>query len=317
MLPSSVAIFKGTIAASAQGNILTGGGTPASFGADGGRVQSIVINGVTYTWNGTNIIDPSNSVTDIVGTTLTNIATANGGKFSFNFVTGAWSYTAPASITADITDQFQYTLIDNDGDTASSSVSVTVQDINQAPSGADATIAIGEDTSYALNVANFGFSDSDGDSFKSVIITALPTAGTLTLNGASLLAGATVTLADLNAGLLVFTPAANANGTGYANLKFQVQDNGGTSPAGSVDTDQSANTLTFNVTAINDAPVVIAGGSMSYTENGAAKIINSSLTLSDVDSNNFTGATIKIGTNFVAGDILAFTNQNGISGSYN
>src|SRR5262249_4913456 len=51
----------------------------------------------------------------------------------------------------------------------------------------------------------------------------------------------------------VFTPVANANGTPYASFTFQVQDNGGTANGG-VDTDQSANTFTFNVNSVNDAP---------------------------------------------------------------
>ena len=55
------------------------------------------------------------------------------------------------------------------------------------------------------------------------------------------------------AGKLKFTPAANANGAGYASFTFQVQDDGGTANGG-VDLDQSANTMTINVTSVNDAP---------------------------------------------------------------
>ena len=43
--------------------------------------------------------------------------------------------------------------------------------------------------------------------------------------------------------------------TGYATFTFQVQDNGGTANGG-VDLDQTPNTITVNVTAVNDAPVV-------------------------------------------------------------
>ena len=39
----------------------------------------------------------------------------------------------------------------------------------------------------------------------------------------------------------------------YANFTFQVRDDGGTANAG-VDLDQSANTITIDVTAVNDAP---------------------------------------------------------------
>jgi hypothetical protein len=60
-------------------------------------------------------------------------------------------------------------------------------------------------------------------------------------------------VADINANRLVFTPAANASGAGYASFTFQVQDDGGTA-SGGVDLDASANSLTVNVTPVNDAP---------------------------------------------------------------
>ena len=50
-----------------------------------------------------------------------------------------------------------------------------------------------------------------------------------------------------------FTPAANANGAAYASFTFQVQDDGGTANGG-VDLDPTPNTMTVNVTAVNDAP---------------------------------------------------------------
>ena len=51
----------------------------------------------------------------------------------------------------------------------------------------------------------------------------------------------------------MFTPAANANGTGYASFTFQVQDDGGTANGG-VDPRPVPNTITVNVTSVNDAP---------------------------------------------------------------
>ena len=92
-----------------------------------------------------------------------------------------------------------------------------------------------------------------------------------------------------------------------------------------VDDGQSSNhasnivTSTVTVTPDNDAPVLNAhGGSLSYTENQAATAIDTALTVSDVDSANLAGATVSITGNFVSGqDVLGFTSQNGIVGSYN
>ena len=52
---------------------------------------------------------------------------------------------------------------------------------------------------------------------------------------------------------LVFTPAPNANGTPYTSFTFQVEDDGGTANGG-VNLDQSPNTLTINVTPVNNDP---------------------------------------------------------------
>src|SRR5213075_2124861 len=50
----------------------------------------------------------------------------------------------------------------------------------------------------------------------------------------------------------------------------------------------------------------------------AATAIDAVLTATDADSANLTGATVSITANFATGqDVLGFTTQNGITGSYN
>jgi hypothetical protein len=57
---------------------------------------------------------------------------------------------------------------------------------------------------------------------------------------------------------------------------------------------------------------------MTYTEGGAAAAIDGGLVVADTDSPVLTGATVSITSGFQSGqDVLGFTNQNGISGSYN
>ena len=70
------------------------------------------------------------------------------------------------------------------------------------------------------------------------------------------------------------------------------------------------------MTPVNDAPVVVAGHTLNYTENQAATAIDGAITVSDVDSTNLASATVQITGNYVNGqDVLAFTNQNGITGA--
>ena len=76
--------------------------------------------------------------------------------------------------------------------------------------------------------------------------------------------------------------------------------------------------LTIGVTNVNEAPVITTTSTaLSYIEN-ATTVIDSAITISDVDSVNLASATISITSGFVSSqDILSFTNQNGITGSYN
>ena len=76
-------------------------------------------------------------------------------------------------------------------------------------------------------------------------------------------------------------------------------------------------TSTVVVTTVNDAPALAGGGNAhSYTGGSPAIAVNPALTLTDPDSFVMTFARVSI-DGFQAGDVLAFTNQNGITGSYN
>ena len=82
--------------------------------------------------------------------------------------------------------------------------------------------------------------------------------------------------------------------------------------------DSTAKTDTINVTPVDDPPVTTGGGTLNYLENQVATAIDPTVTVSDVDSANMSSATIQITGNYVNGqDILGFTDQNGITGSFN
>jgi hypothetical protein len=134
--------------------------------------------------------------------------------------------------------------------------------VNTAPSGTSSAITILEDNSRTFTASDFGFSDAASNFFygdgsantlSAVMITALPTVGTLTLNNVNVIQNQRIPveqLADLK-----YTPAPNGNGQNYASIGFKVQDNGGVANGGS-DT-STANTLTINVMPVNDAPVFV------------------------------------------------------------
>lgn len=118
-----------------------------------------------------------------------------------------------------------------------------------------------------------------------VKITTLPANGTLTDNGIAVTAGQYVTAADIASGKLVFTPAADANETGLANFTFQVQDNGGTANGGQ-DTDQSPNTITFDVTPVDDAPAGADSKTITTLEDTAVTLATADFGFTDTPDGN-------------------------------
>src|SRR4051794_8491323 len=159
---------------------------------------------------------------------------------------------------------FDFQVQDNGGtanggvdlDQSANSMTVDVTSVNDAPAGTDKTVTTAEDTTLTFATTDFGFSDpadSPANAFAAVTITNITGAGSLELSGVPVTTGQSVSVAAITAGNLKFVPGAGANGAGYAAFDFQVQDNGGTANGG-VDLDQSANSMTVDVTSVNDAP---------------------------------------------------------------
>ena len=124
---------------------------------------------------------------------------------------------------------------------------VTNGTANTAPTASNGSVTADEDTAYAFQASDFNFADADsGDTLAKIKITVVESAGDLELDGTDVTVDDEVTKAQLDAGDLVFTPAADANGSPYATFKFKVNDG--------VDDSASAYTMTVNVTAVNDAP---------------------------------------------------------------
>ena len=104
---------------------------------------------------------------------------------------------------------------------------------------------------------------------------------------------------------------ANAPTTGARTVRFVLTDgDGGTS---------ANHDAIVTVAAVDDAPVVSASAStLAYTENDTATAIDPALAVSDADSTNLDGATVTVSANHVNGqDVLAFSDQLGITGSWN
>ena len=195
---------------------------------------------------------------------------------------GSYSYVADQNganvlaAGATATDVFTYTV--SDGPTTDTAqITVTVTGVNDAPTGTNRTIAIAQDGSHPFEASDFGFNDIDGGSLAHITIVNGPGAGTLKLGNSNVSNGQTIAADAI--GDLVFTPAADANGKNYASFTFKVHD-------GTVDS-VSANTITVNVTSVNNAPTNIFTLPDTTLVGGQGFLLKAKKAFTDVDRRKF------------------------------
>ncbi|MDF3123447.1 Ig-like domain-containing protein [Rheinheimera sp. 1928-s] len=212
-------------------------------------------------------------------------------------------------------------------------------DANGAAGGTSNTITFTEDApAVRIATSDATVTDDGNIAGMTLVLTATPDgASEVIAYSASLNGGASLVSQGLtgsyNSGTRTYTLTGTTTAAVYQSvLRALVYNNSSQNPtttartvtitvtdAGSA-TAQA--TSTINITAVNDAPVVTAsGGTTAFTEgNNVASTpvaIDTGLTLSDVDNANMASATISITGNLQAGqDILGFSDQNGITGSY-
>ncbi len=306
-------ILTGTVVpsvpTSASGNVLTND----SFGADGGRIQSIVVDGQTYVWNGAD------------GTKILNVTTALGGSLTFNFKTGEWTYNAPAQVVSNTPETFTYTLVDGDGDTITASLVVNVEAVNDAPVNQlpPSSLNALEDTELSIS----GVQVSDPDAGNGNITVKLEVEdGKLSvgsLNGVAVSGNnsdtlsLTGTVANINTllGGLKYKGDLNFNGTDE--LKITTTDNGNTGIGGAK---SDVDKVTINVAPVNDAPVLTPDArQIEFRENGDAVDLFKNVDLEDPDNpSNFNGGSVEIslGNTAVSGDQLVLNDSDfRVSGS--
>ena len=236
--------------------------------------------------------------TDVDGDTLdVSGLTSVGGAWAQDAGGASWTFTPTANFNGNVT--INYSVVDGQGGSASANHVFNLLSVNDAPSGTDKTLVTDEDQAYIFSAADFGFSDPNdvpANLLMAVTIASLPSNGVLTLDNVAVLAGQSILLAGI--GGLKFTPAANANGDDYATFTFRVQDDGGIANGG-VDLDASANTITVDVTAVNDAPTTTPVTLAAIGEDSGARLITQAELLAnaaDVDGPSPSATNLQIAT---------------------
>nr|WP_283813808.1 VCBS domain-containing protein [Bradyrhizobium niftali] len=216
------------------------------------------------------------------------------GSYSFDAGNPTYQHLAQGATTDVVAN---YTVTDEHGATSGASLTITLTGTNDAPVAVADTNAGLEDSTITGSVAS---NDSDVDDGAILTYAQTGAVAGLTINPDGSY--------SLDAGNPAYQHLAQG-ATADVVANYTVTDEHGAT---------SGATLTITLTGTNDAPVVVAGHALNYTENQAATAIDPALTVSDVDNANLSSATVQITGNYVNGqDVLGFTNQNGITGSFN
>jgi len=155
-------VLRDSVMDASNGNIVGSGGLNSiGFGADGGNLQSIQLDGTTYTYDA-----DENTVVASVGTdrgsydTATlelTIETLKDGKFVMNMDSGDYAYTASGDQTDREEETIYYTVVDGDGDESSSTLTIGINP------PADPTISAPEESRVSEEGLTDGIADAAGN----------------------------------------------------------------------------------------------------------------------------------------------------------
>ena len=268
-----------------------GDGVTGSFW-DGSNFQytnsSVFINGtgwhhVAYT------VDDANQVQTIYINGVAGTPTTHAGSISYEWAPDTYLgryATAPTNLLhGELDDVRIYDRALSPGEiealfnaqtSDTDSIAITVIPVNDLPTGADGTVTTVEDAAYVFDTADFGFADVDaGDSLVQIQITSLESAGSLQLSGVDVTLGQVISAADIAAGNLTFTPAADENGIGYDSFGFRVHDGTAYSAA--------AYTMIVDVIGVNDPPTA-SDNTVGTAEDTAYVFDTADFGFADVDA---------------------------------
>ena len=229
--------------------------TNDSFGGDGASTNPIVVTAIPAS----------------VGTAvLNNSGTPNNPTDdSIDFIP-ALDYNGAVSIT--------YEIEDADGDKSTATVTFDVTSVDDTPIATDDTPSDVLEDSGKTNIAvitndSFG---GDGASTKDIVVTAIPASvGTAILNNGG-------TPNDPTDDSIDFTPALDYNGA--VSITYEIED---------ADGDKSTATVTFNVTSVNDTPIILADVA-SINEDETLNGTDLRLNDSDIDGDDLVINTIPV-----------------------
>jgi DNA/RNA endonuclease G (NUC1) len=206
-----------------------------------------------------------NAVSPVLNATFTYTIVSQPANGVLSGSGPAFTYTPTQDFHG--SDSFTFGVNDGSHDSNTSTVSITITEVNDAPVAADDAASADEDSHVDLSTADLANNDSAGPANESQqALTVTSVFATANTNGSVVLANGTVT----------YTPNANFNGP--ASFEYQVCDNGTTN--GMADSQCAMGVVNVTVNPVNDAP---SANSQSVSTNSNTPV-GITLTGSDLET---------------------------------
>jgi YVTN family beta-propeller protein len=241
--------------------------------------------------SGPTVIDVLGNDTDPDDDDLTVAGVGDTENGSVAIENGSITYTPDADF--DGTDSFTYTISDGQGGTATATVHVTVEGVNDGPVAVDDTFTVDEDSGATVIDLLGNDSDPDGDELtvESLMIGG-DFEGTLSVS--------------VETGVITYTP--DPGFSGIESFTYLVGDgNGGTATA----------TVTIDVTPVNDDPVAV-DDVVEVVEDSGATVIDVLANDTDIEGDDLTVTAVGTaanGTVSLADGVVTYTPDDGFAGT--
>ena len=219
---------------------------------------------------GLNVAIPSGSTVNYVVDTPPTHGVLSGSGPSFTY-TPALNYSGP--------DSFTFHANDGSHNSNTSTVSITVTEVNDPPTASDDVATTDEDSPLNISAIDLTANDSAGPADESLeTLSVSSVSGTVNTHGS----------VALNNGTITYTPEANFHGA--ASFTYMVCDNGNTS--GAPDAQCSNATVNVTVNSINDEPVAVNDSATTDEDTP----VNVDVVANDTDADGDTRTLQSVGT---------------------
>ncbi|MCI0640573.1 MAG: carboxypeptidase regulatory-like domain-containing protein [Gemmataceae bacterium] len=213
-----------------------------------------------------------------------------------DFEDGNFLYIPPANQYGEALASWQFAVQDDGGnfaegggdvDLTPNTITFDVHSTPDAPLGVDGVLTLAAGSTYTFTVGDFGFSDPNdvpADNLYSVIVAALPTVGTLSLNGIPVALGAEIYAWQIAGGSFQYTAPIGLYGTPLTSFDFGLRDDGWSEWCEGEVYSPSAYTILIHVPQNPGTPSVSINDISQYEGNNGTSYFGFSVSLSATPS---------------------------------